>query len=214
MTEQELPPIDPAQAIEPLAPHPESIPNPLSAASRIAPDIDGVVAGPWLRFFARFVDLQIWALLLAFMAGLFLPSLFENQSFLTGQLGSKVFGWILVPFAFGLDAAAYSLFGNTPGKWIAGIKVKSLAGGKVPFRTYLKRNFGLYWFGLGTDIPIVVLVTMWQNCGLAERHEAVRWDESTGTRPFIKGESPFRFGAIAAIWFLSYMWQTIQMFSH
>ena len=85
---------------------------------------------------------------------------------------------IFAPFALGLDATTYSVFGNTPGKWVAGIKVKSVAGDKVSFQTYLKRNFSLYSFGLGLDIPIVVLVTLWRSYGQAEGDEIVRWDNN------------------------------------
>jgi uncharacterized RDD family membrane protein YckC len=213
MTEQEASPTAPPHETQPLAPHPESIYQPASTASEIAPEISGMIADPWLRFFARFVDIQIWAFLVALTAGLLLPSLFKDQSFLTGRLGSRLFGWLLIPFALALDAVSYSLFGNTPGKWIAGIKVKSLAGDKVSFRTYLKRNFILYWFGLGLDIPLVVLVTLWRNYRHAEGNETVRWDESTGTRAFVRAPSTPRIVAVGAIWLLLYVWETAQMIS-
>jgi uncharacterized RDD family membrane protein YckC len=205
MTEQEVPPME-----QPPAPHPESISHPPSTTSEFAPSVSRMIADPWPRFFARMVDLQLWGLLLAFMAALLLPWLFEDRAFLTSQLGSRFFGWILIPFALGLDAVVYTLLGNTPGKWIAGIKVKSLAGDKVSFPTYLKRNCSLYWFGLGLDIPIVVLVTMWSNYGHAEGNETVRWDESTGTRPFIRVASTIRVMTIGAIWFLLYAWQLVE----
>jgi uncharacterized RDD family membrane protein YckC len=70
-----------------------------------------------------------------------------------------------------LDAVAYALFGNTLGKWTAGIKVKSVSGDKVSFLTYLKRNFGMYLFGYGAGIPIVNLVTMGSNYSRAEGRE-------------------------------------------
>lgn len=211
MTEQEAPPTTPPQEIPEPPPHPESGHHTPMSVPEAAPEISGIVAGPWLRFFARSVDIQIWSVLLAFTAGLLLPALFADNAFLTGQLGSRLFGWALVPFALALDAAAYSVFGNTPGKFTAGIKVKSLAGDKVSFSTYLKRNFGMYWFGLGADIPIVVLVTMWSNYGRAEGNEAVRWDESAATRPFVKAASTPRFAAIAAIWVLLLAWELSQL---
>jgi uncharacterized RDD family membrane protein YckC len=213
MTEQEASPTALPHETQLLAPHPESVPHLPSTASEIASEISGTIAEPWLRFFARLVDIQIWAFLLAFTAGLLLPSLFQGQSFLTGGFGSKLFGWLLIPFALAVDAVSYSLLGNTPGKWVAGIKVKSLAGDKVSFLTYLKRNFSLYWFGLGLDIPLVVLVTMWRNYSHAEGNETVRWDESTGTRAFVRAPSTPRIVAIGAIGLLSYVRETAQMIS-
>lgn len=211
MTEQELPSMESPRGIEDPAQHPESLDHALSTGSGIAPQLSGVIAEPWLRFFARFVDLQIWVLILAFMSGFLLPSLFEQHPFFATQLGSWVFGWFLVPIAMILDAGAYSLFGNTPGKWMAGIRVKSLAGDKVSFKTYLKRNFGMYWFGLGMDIPIVVLVTLWSSYSSAEIQEAVRWDEITGTRPFVRARSIPRLVVIGAIWLLLIALQVVQI---
>ena len=177
-----------AEEVPTIAPHPESISQPAATVSEFAPAVFGMIADPWLRFFARLVDLQLWSILLALMLGLLWPSLFEEKSFLTSQLGSRLFGWVLVPFALILDALSYRFFGNTPGKWTAGIKVKSLAGDKVPFRTYLRRNFSLYWFGLGLQIPLVVLVTLWKNYGLAEEE----MKQYAGTRASVRGHSSIR----------------------
>jgi uncharacterized RDD family membrane protein YckC len=206
MTEHEAAPIEPGLPIQPPpAPHPESILQAPSTGSESSPQISGLIAEPWLRFFARSVDIHVWGLVLAFMMGLFFPSWFEGHAFLTSKLGSTVFEWALVPFSLLLDAGAYHLFGNTPGKWTAGIRVKSLAGEKVSFLTYLKRNFGLYWFGLGTGIPLVSLVTIWRSYQIVEGHETVRWDEGTGTRALVKSTSTPRLVTIGVIWFLLYV---------
>ena len=52
----------------------------------------GSIADPWLRFFARFVDIQIEILVLSIVAGLLVPALFQSRLFLSGQLGSKLIG--------------------------------------------------------------------------------------------------------------------------
>jgi uncharacterized RDD family membrane protein YckC len=211
MTEQEASPPAPPGEKPALPPHPESLSHLASDPAETAPVIRGSIADPWLRFFARFVDIQIEIFVLYIVAGLLVPALFQSRLFLSGQLGSKLIGVIFVPFALALDAVAYSVFSNTPGKWIAGIKVKSVAGDKVSFQTYLKRNFGLYWFGLGLDIPIVVLVTLWRSYGQAAGDEIVRWDKNTGTRAFMTVASTLRLVAIGAIWLLFYGWQAVQM---
>jgi hypothetical protein len=41
----------------------------------------------------------------------------------------------------------------------------------------------------------------------------VRWDESTGTKAFVRAPSTPRIVAIGAIWLLSYVRETAQMIS-
>ena len=83
---------------------------------------------------------------------------------LVGILGhyaaGRVQGWVSLPFGMILDALSYDVFGSTPGKWIGGIRALDLRGVHVPFRAHLRRNFGVYWYGLGTDFPIVALFTL------------------------------------------------------
>ncbi len=198
MTEEEVPPATPP--LEEPAAHPEGMVHTPSITPESAPEISGRIAGPWLRFFARSVDIFIESALLAFVVGMFLPTPFEADGVFTGHLGARLFGVILLPFVMVLDAIAYSLFGNTLGKWTAGIKVKTMAGDKVSFPTYLKRNFGMYVFGYGAGIPIVSLVTMGTNYSRAEGQDPVRWDESAATRPFVKSISTTRTVVIGAIW--------------
>jgi uncharacterized RDD family membrane protein YckC len=198
VTEQEVPPATPP--LEELAPHPESMVHAPSLTPESVPEISGLIAGPWLRFFARSVDIFIGSALLAFVVGMFLPTLFEAHGIFTGHLGARLFGAILLPFVMVLDAITYSLFGNTLGKWTAGIKVKTSAGDKVSFPSYLKRNFGMYVFGYGAGIPIVSLVTMGTNYSRAEGRDPARWDESAATRPFVKSISTPRTVVIGAIW--------------
>jgi hypothetical protein len=145
-------------------------------------------------------------LLLAVALGILRPSLFQANGFFTGQLGTNLFGWLLIPFVMVFDAIAYTLFGNTLGKWTAGIKVKSIAGEKISFVSYLKRNFGVYLFGLGTGIPIVSLVTMGSNYNHAEGQDPARWDQSAGTRPFVKSTSTPRLVVVGAIWLVLFAW--------
>jgi uncharacterized RDD family membrane protein YckC len=170
----------------------------------LAPVASGIIADPWLRFFARSVDIHIGVLLLGFVVGFLVPSLFETDAFFTGQLGSVLLGCLLLPFVMVLDSVAYALFGNTLGKWTAGIKVKTVSGGKVSFFTYLKRNFGMYLFGYGAGIPIVSLVTMGSNYSRAENRDPARWDDRAGTRPFVKSISTPRTVVVGAIWLVFY----------
>jgi uncharacterized RDD family membrane protein YckC len=195
MPEQEVPLTTPA-----LPPHPESLSHLPSTATETAPVGSGTIAGPWLRFFARSVDIHIGVFLLSLVVAILLPSLFQANGFFASQLGSTLFGMLLLPFAMAFDAAAYAICGNTLGKWTAGIKVKTIAGDRVSFFAYLKRNFSLYIFGYGAGIPIVCLVTMGSSYSHAEVQEPARWDETAGTRPFVNSVSTPRLVVVGAIW--------------
>jgi uncharacterized RDD family membrane protein YckC len=187
------------------APHPGSVDRPASIASDKTPEVAGIIAKPWLRFFARSVDNSIWILILSVATGFVWPEWFEDKAFMTSRVGSYLLAWVLLPFALILDATSYALLGNSLGKWIAGIKVKSLAGEKVSLLTYLKRNFGVYIFGLGTNFPLVTLLTLWSSYGRAEEGGAMRWDADNATRPFVNSMSTVRLVLIGAIWALFFV---------
>jgi uncharacterized RDD family membrane protein YckC len=172
------------------------------APAQTAPVVDE--ATPWRRFWARSLDVAIWGGVLGVVLHLIWPGVTEYVSgylHLDGTLGhyvaGRVQGWVSLPFVMILDALSYDVFGNTPGKWIGGIRALDLHGSQVPFRAYLRRNFGVYWYGLGTDFPVVGLFTLISSHHRASSHQAMSWDEVAGTRVFAMSTSPVRTWAAA-----------------
>jgi uncharacterized RDD family membrane protein YckC len=177
---------------------PERVPAPAAMPER---------AQPWPRFWARRIDIAVSASLIAFLLGMVHPSTFHEPVF-TGLVGQQLLGWLSLPFAMILDAVVYSVFGNTPGKWLAGVKVKRVDGQKVTFSTYVGRNFGVWWSGLGTGFPIVSLITLIVAHGKASDGEISSWDKGRETRTFAVspgGERPVLAGSIYILMVIGFM---------
>jgi hypothetical protein len=156
-------------------------------------------ATPWRRYWSRQLDLLFGGLLVAFPFGLLWPSLFDADGPLSGRIGARMFGWLALPAVMVLDAMMYSVFGNTLGKKIGGIKVVGTNDAPVRFRAYLRRNFGVYWSGLGTGFPLISLITLVRSYDRAVSHERLPWDAAVGTRVVEVSKSPARTWVVGTV---------------
>lgn len=55
-------------------------------------------------------------------------------------------------------------------------------GGRASWAAYLRRNFGVYLFGLGTGITVLVLACLVRSGSAASAGERLRWDERNDTQ--------------------------------
>ena len=198
---------DPPPAVAP-APRPASALRPLSAPPPAAPalTLEGLpipvevdIATPWRRFWARWLDVILGACLIGFMLGTVRPSFYQPGGF--GAAHSQLFGWLVMPIVMLLDALIYALFGNTAGKAIAGIAVRDeSSGGRLPFFVYLKRNFELYFLGLGTAFPIASLFTLYGSFRKADSGELLSWDLSADSRVIARSVNPVRTWVVAVVY--------------
>jgi len=158
------------------------------------------VAGPWARFWARSLDMALSVSVLAFFIGAIAPSFAEPGGVFEGQQGDLILGLALLPLSMVVDAGIYTAFGNTLGKWIAGLKVLSSEGRKLPFKDYLWRNLGVYVQGYGLGLPLVSLVTLIYSWNKAGKGEDLGWDRSKNRRCFGINSSLVRNFVTAAVW--------------
>jgi hypothetical protein len=100
-----------------------------------------------------------------------------------------------------LDALITAAFGSTPGKAVAGIVVRDLRGSRLPIAALVRRNAGVWWWGLGAGIPIVNLFTMLASNRRLEANHLTIWDEVNGSRCFARSDSSVR-TALAALFAL------------
>jgi hypothetical protein len=191
---------DPPRAVAPAS-RPPSAPPPGPALNLeglpISVEVD--IATPWRRFWARWLDVILGACLIGFMLGTVRPSFFQPGGI--GAAHSQLFGWLVTPIVMLLDAVIYALFGNTAGKAIAGIAVRDeSSGGRLPFFVYLKRNFELYFLGLGTAFPIASLFTLYGSFRKADRGELLSWDLSADSRVIARSVNPVRTWVVAVVY--------------
>lgn len=123
---------------------------------------------PWRRYFARMLDYRIIETLILFLIVVILRIRpFEENavnilSFATYFLAVPIFAVML----------CYT--GTTPGKWVMGIRLENVNGGRLSGGEALYREGKIIWHGLGFFIPIL---TFWR------MYRSYR-DESEGTEQF------------------------------
>lgn len=171
-----------------------------SSSEQAEPPAD--LATPWIRFWARMFDWFFLSGLVGILIGAARPSLFEPDGLFGSSRGEQLLGWALLPLVMVIDAAVYSAFGNTLGKWIAGVKVLDLKGEKVPFSIYLKRNFRVWWSGIGTGFPLITLFTLSSSHKRATKGELMSWDTSNDTRVYAISTGAVRTWSLAILYFL------------
>ena len=145
----------------------------------VEPTLRGrTTSGLWARFFAKGMDLGIFALvslvLLFFLGafGVFPDSLLESPDALMG---------IILFFLMALiEGTTISIFGTTIGKSLMGIRVVTSSNARLNFFKSIGRSIGSYIQGLGLGIPIVALLTHISAFNYVKKHNNTGWDRSAG----------------------------------
>jgi uncharacterized RDD family membrane protein YckC len=190
---------DPPRAVAAALRPPSAPPAPGLTLEGLPIPVEIDTATPWRRFWARWLDVILGACLVGFMLGTVRPSFYQPGGF--GAAHSQLFGWLVMPIVMLLDAVIYALFGNTAGKAIAGIAVRDDRDGeRLPFFVYLKRNFEVYFLGLGTAFPIASLFTLYISFRKADRDEPLSWDLSADSRVIARSVNPVRTWVVAVVY--------------
>jgi uncharacterized RDD family membrane protein YckC len=133
------------------------------------------------RCFARLFDVGWEAAAVGVATAVFLGTHWRAFSAWIAEPGNPVlFAMLCLPIAMMVDASVYRITGNTPGKALLGLKVTALDGGRLSWKTYLRRNLAVWARGLGCGIPVVNLVTMWRRGREASAGADVAYDVKTG----------------------------------
>lgn len=119
---------------------------------------------PWIRYWARWIDMGIAGLVFGILAGIF--SLDIENSVFAGVLAA--FLWVFI------EAGILSLYQTSPGKCLLNIKINKK---NISYSTALKRSFGVYIEGLGFGISIIGIVTLLIAYKRLNEKKITRWDE-------------------------------------
>ena len=121
---------------------------------------------PWVRMWARSVDIIIWL----FLAGLPFFLLFP-------QADENIFAIIILFLYVFVEAAMLSAWGTTPGKALLKIQLCKCDGSKLSYADALNRAIKVWFRGMAMNIPIATVVTqIVAYCGL-EKKGVTSWDE-------------------------------------
>ncbi|MFZ3481615.1 RDD family protein [Sphingomonas sp. 3-13AW] len=139
------------------------------------------LARPWPRYWARSLDLAVWSTIAGIVVAFAFPD-FAAQPAFEGKGGTALFGLVMTPIALLFEAVVLAAFGNTPGKALAGIKVRVSNDRQIPFAVALRRNLQLYVYGLAFGIPIFVVIAALVNYRKVDSGSLVSWDSANDTR--------------------------------
>jgi hypothetical protein len=159
------------------------------------------LATPWARLWSKMLDIGIAQLVVGLGLGLFAPS-FVSQAAFSGPSGDRLLGFLTLPVSIALDACVQSLFGNTLGRVVVGIRVEGADHSKPNFYICLKRNFDIYVFGLAIGFPIVSIFTIWNCYSKLKNANLLHWDRIYSTRVFDYKGNIFRTSAAAFMYIL------------
>lgn len=130
---------------------------------------------PWMRYFARMVDLAIYGMLFDLLGWLFIPA----YAAATGDR-SAIVRWLLsllsLIFALVVEPLWLRYWGYTPGKWIFGLKLRDRNGEKLSLGEGYERSFRVFTRGYGCNIPIYGLYRLWKGRRCCVEGEDCPWD--------------------------------------
>ncbi|MFZ2395317.1 MAG: RDD family protein [Smithella sp.] len=124
----------------------------------------GGIYHPWRRYFARWVDYITGGLLAYFLfyvvCGLLVNILFPDKiEVITKILENPIIASIIISVLWmPIEAALLSTVGNTPGKWLFGISVRTTSGQILSFSQALDRSFRVLISGEAICIPVVLVI--------------------------------------------------------
>ena len=147
----------------------------LSTAPAVpAEDAVPKVTAPWRRYFARGLDNALYVLLwnlLLLLCGVPLTN--------RGSGGRFADAVMLLALTLILEPLFLSLLGTTPGKWLLGLSVTDLDGGRLSYGAAVDRTFCVLWYGRGLDIPIFNLVRIIKSKQACDDGETLPWEEES-----------------------------------
>lgn len=141
----------------------------------------GGVHRPWRRWFARFVDLNLFGNTVGIIVLIVLQALTPTiaSQFERYIADPIVDGAILLLLWMPFECACISLFGSTPAKWLFGIRISDLDGKRLNFIDSLRRYVGMMVQGAGIGIPVVVFFTYIFSYRRLTSTGTTAWDEAS-----------------------------------
>lgn len=151
---------------------------------------------PWMRYFARTLDMALYDTLIN-VAWLLL---FRDLSFVRLQtenvLTAALWSVAMLALTLAVEPLWLHFWGWTPGKWLFGLKLRDGDGEKLSIEQGWERSWQLAWEGYGWNIPLWSLWRMWRSRDEALRGWNGSWNGEAGCR-YTKEER--RFGGWAFV---------------
>ncbi len=160
-------------------PSPEMLAQAEAARQKARTELDR--PQPWLRFWARVIDLIWFSCALSMVLHLIAPDAVMYWAVQAARLHVPMEPFLLMLY-IPVEAWLLSRYGTTPGKSLLRIQIRTLGGGLPTYSQAVRRTTHLVLKGLAFGLPLISLVVMlWWKMRLAV-HPATPWDETSETR--------------------------------
>lgn len=168
---------------------------------------------PGRRFAARAFDYVVvggalWAIGLWALHWIS-PGLAASAPAFDGLAGSSLRAMLILAALVPLQALCLGLTGFTPGKWVFGVRLRP-AQGTLTTGLAFRREFWVWWRGLGAGAPLISLVLGVECLRRLEREGVTPWDEALSTSATYREEGlisealmALAAAALAALWFMT-----------
>jgi len=147
---------------------------------------------PWVRYWARTIDITLFTIFIFFTYYYFLFPSYSENLVLIGLLNIPL--WI-----FG-EAFCLANFGTTPGKKLLKISIKHKNDKQILFEKAVNRSMKMAWRGQALGFPIVTFFTHIVAYHNLKKNESTSWDSE---EKFIVTHENIGLERIALIIFLS-----------
>ena len=131
---------------------------------------------PWIRYWARIIDILFWALPAGFILGILAPqfalSIEPGNDYLVGMV--VLLMWVFV------EPLCVMVFGTTPGKSLMRIRLVYNGGDKLTYSAALVRSLKVWWRGMGAGVPLVSLITLILAYQRLTGNQRTSWDAEGG----------------------------------
>lgn len=159
------------------------------------------------RFWARWFDLT-------FYASIWWLCLWAARQNIEAALMNE---WILlvqyVPW-FIMEALLLHYVGNTPGKWLLGMKVVNTDGSRLDLAASTRRSLRVMFTGVGFCWPLLAVFCQALSYFTAKRLGATLWDHNGGHRVVSTPLNPFRLLTLIVLFFVAFYLQSIVLFPY
>ncbi len=136
-----------------------------------------VLEHPWIRYFARTLDLSLYSLLWMFAQRILLRWHINDT---LGQSLIDIVASVALMLLF--EPLFLHILGTTPGKWVFGLSIHAQDGEKPGYSLAFLRTLEVWRGGLGFDIPIYNIVRLCKSYSQCKRGEPMIWDEGLDYR--------------------------------
>lgn len=140
--------------------------------SVLAQDVEPRVQAPVRRLAARLLDIGLVRLLVDAVLYVIFHMNPRDISAFWATLAS-----MLVLLA--VEPLLLHYTGTTAGKWIMGLRVKDINGGRLSVSAARSRTFGALWYGLGLNLPVYDLVRLWKSYRACTDGEPLPWEDES-----------------------------------